>query len=134
MNNIHTYMYIYNVSTYIKNTHMSLYNTFRMQLIWWLLQLMGHINLLMDENKCKINSTNRMKFGLVVANIFSNLVINDYKSHVIVNGLVTFWLISTSVQIFSKHDETCLKTWYNMFKDYWIMPKYGYVHTNFHCI
>ncbi len=29
--------------------------------------------------------------------MFSNLVANDYKSHVVVNGLVTFWLISTSV-------------------------------------
>ncbi len=29
--------------------------------------------------------------------IFSNLVANDYKSHVVVNGMVTFWLISTSV-------------------------------------
>jgi hypothetical protein len=28
--------------------------------------------------------------------IFSNLVANDYKSHVVVNGVVTFWLISTS--------------------------------------
>ncbi len=37
-----------------------------------------------------------MKFDLVVA-IFSNLVTNDYKSHVVINGLVTFWLISTSV-------------------------------------
>ncbi len=36
-----------------------------------------------------------MKFGLVVA-IFPNLVVNDYKSHVVVNGLVIFWLISTS--------------------------------------
>ncbi len=36
-----------------------------------------------------------MKFDLVVA-IFLNLVANDYKSHVIVNGLVTFWLIFTS--------------------------------------
>ncbi len=36
-----------------------------------------------------------MKFDLVVA-IFPNLVANDYKSHVVVNGLVTFWLISTS--------------------------------------
>ncbi len=33
-----------------------------------------------------------MKFGLVVA-MFPNLVANDYKSHVVVNGLVTFWLI-----------------------------------------
>jgi hypothetical protein len=37
-----------------------------------------------------------LKFGLVVV-IFPNLVANDYKSHVVVNGLVTFWLISTSV-------------------------------------
>ncbi len=36
-----------------------------------------------------------MKFDLVVA-IFPNLVANDYKSHVVVNGLVTIWLISTS--------------------------------------
>ncbi len=36
-----------------------------------------------------------MKFGLVIV-IFPNLVANDYKSHVVVNGLVTFWLISTS--------------------------------------
>ncbi len=36
-----------------------------------------------------------MNFGLVVA-IFPNLIINDYKSHVVINGLVTFWLISTS--------------------------------------
>jgi len=35
-----------------------------------------------------------LKFDLVVA-IFPNLVANDYKSHVVVNGLVTFWLIST---------------------------------------
>ncbi len=39
-----------------------------------------------------------MKFGLVVV-IFPNLVANDYKSHVVVNGLVTFWLISTSDSI-----------------------------------
>ncbi len=38
-----------------------------------------------------------MKFDLVVA-IFPNLVANDYKLHVVVNGLVTFWLISTSVE------------------------------------
>jgi hypothetical protein len=31
-----------------------------MQLIWWLLRLMGHINLLMDENKCKIDATNEI--------------------------------------------------------------------------
>ncbi len=37
-----------------------------------------------------------MKFDLIVA-IFPNLVANDYKSPVVVNGLVTFWLISTSV-------------------------------------
>ncbi len=36
-----------------------------------------------------------MKFDLVVA-IFPNLVANDNKLHVIINGLVTFWLISTS--------------------------------------
>jgi len=36
-----------------------------------------------------------LKFDLVVA-IFPNLVANDYKSHVVVSGLVTFWLISTS--------------------------------------
>ncbi len=36
-----------------------------------------------------------MKFDLVVA-IFPNLVANDYKSHVVINGLVTFWLISTN--------------------------------------
>jgi len=29
--------------------------------------------------------------------IFPNLVANDYKSHVVVNGMVTFWLTSTSV-------------------------------------
>jgi hypothetical protein len=38
-----------------------------MQLIWWLLQLMGHINLLMDENKSKIHSTNRMKFIIIAS-------------------------------------------------------------------
>jgi hypothetical protein len=27
---------------------------------------MGHIKLLMDENKCKIDPTNRMKFPIVV--------------------------------------------------------------------
>jgi hypothetical protein len=37
-----------------------------------------------------------LKFDLVVA-IFSNLIANDYKLHVVINGLVTFWLISTSV-------------------------------------
>jgi hypothetical protein len=36
-----------------------------------------------------------LKFHLVVA-IFPNLVANDYKLHVVVNGLVTFWLISTN--------------------------------------
>ncbi len=36
-----------------------------------------------------------MKFGLVSV-IFSNLVANDYKSHAVINGVVTFWLISTS--------------------------------------
>ncbi len=42
-----------------------------------------------------------MKFGLVVA-IFQNLVTNDYKSHVVINGLVTFWLISTSGSYISR--------------------------------
>jgi hypothetical protein len=28
---------------------------------------MGHINLLMDENKCKIDVTNRMKFLIVAS-------------------------------------------------------------------
>ncbi len=28
--------------------------------------------------------------------IFPNLIANDYKLHVVVNGLVTFWLISTN--------------------------------------
>ncbi len=40
-----------------------------------------------------------MKFDLVVT-IFPNLVVNDYKSHVVVNGLVTFWLISTNGSYF----------------------------------
>jgi hypothetical protein len=40
--------------------------------------------------------TKIVKFGFIVA-IFPNLVANDYKSHVVVNGLVTFWLIFTSV-------------------------------------
>jgi len=31
--------------------------------------------------------------------MFPNLVANDYKSHVVVNGVVTFWLISTSDNI-----------------------------------
>jgi len=42
-----------------------------------------------------------LKFDLVVA-IFPNLIANDYKSHVVVNGLVTFWLISTSDGIATK--------------------------------
>jgi len=29
--------------------------------------------------------------------MFPNPVANDYKSHVVVNGVLTFWLISTSV-------------------------------------
>jgi hypothetical protein len=36
-----------------------------------------------------------LKFRLIVS-IFPNLVTNNYKSHGIVNGLVTFWLISNS--------------------------------------
>jgi hypothetical protein len=39
-----------------------------------------------------------LKFGLVVV-IFPNLVANDYKLHVVVNRLVTFWLISTCVVV-----------------------------------
>jgi hypothetical protein len=38
--------------------------------------------------------TKIIEISLVVA-IFPNIVANDYKSHVVVNGLVTFWLIST---------------------------------------
>jgi len=38
-----------------------------MQLIWSLVRLMGHINLLMDENKYKIDVTNRMKFLIVAS-------------------------------------------------------------------
>jgi hypothetical protein len=37
-----------------------------------------------------------LKFGLIVV-IFPNLITNDYKSHIVVNELVTFWLISISV-------------------------------------
>ncbi len=50
----------------LKYTPMSLYSTLMMQLIWWLLRLVGHINLLMDENNYKINLTNMMK-SLIVA-------------------------------------------------------------------
>jgi hypothetical protein len=39
--------------------------------------------------------TKIVEIWLVVVNI-PILVTNDYKSHVVVNGLVTFWLISTS--------------------------------------
>jgi hypothetical protein len=42
--------------------------------------------------------TKIVEIGLVVTNI-PNLVANDYKSHVVVNGVVTFWLISTSVNV-----------------------------------
>jgi hypothetical protein len=35
---------------------------FRIELIWCLLRLMGYINLLMNENKLKHHSNNRMKF------------------------------------------------------------------------
>ncbi len=47
-----------------------------------------------------------MKFDLVVA-IFPNLIANDYKLHVVVNGLVTFWLISTSVIDLSLFEDIC---------------------------
>jgi hypothetical protein len=63
---VYIYLYIILVHT-LKYTLMSLYNTFGMQLIWGLLRLMGHINLLMDENKCKIDPTNRMKFLIVTS-------------------------------------------------------------------
>jgi len=43
-----------------------------------------------------------LKFGLIVV-IFPNLVVNDYKSHVVVSGLITFWLIFTS---------DCNSTWW----------------------
>jgi len=33
--------------------------------------------------------------------MFPNLVANDYKSHVVVNGMVTFWLISTSANSYT---------------------------------
>ncbi len=52
-----------------------------------------------------------MKFGLVVANI-ANLVANDYKSHVVVNGVVTFWLVPTSdrhIQIFANQTPILIK-------------------------
>jgi hypothetical protein len=42
------------------------------------------------------NDQNSWKLVLKLQ-IFPNLVANDYKSHVVVNGMVTFWLISTSV-------------------------------------
>ncbi len=29
--------------------------------------------------------------------MFANLIANNYKLHVIINGMVTFWLISTSI-------------------------------------
>jgi hypothetical protein len=45
---------------------MSLYNAFKIWLIWWLLQLMGHINIFMDENKPKSHPTDKMKFSIVV--------------------------------------------------------------------
>jgi hypothetical protein len=61
MNNIHTYVYIYNILVHtLKYTPMSFYNSFRMQ-------LMGHINILMDENKCQIDPTNKMKFLIVAS-------------------------------------------------------------------
>jgi len=42
-----------------------------------------------------------LKFDLVVA-IFLNLIANDYKLHVVINGLVTFWLISISDRTITK--------------------------------
>ncbi len=55
-------------------------------------------------------------FGLIVANI-PNLVINDYKSHVVVNGVVTFWMISTSGRT-TKHVRILMAPSYN-----WTPPK-----------
>jgi hypothetical protein len=49
-----------------------------------------------------------LKFGLIVA-LFPNLVINDYKSHVVINGLVTFWLISTNVSEIIKTTKLLVK-------------------------
>jgi hypothetical protein len=59
---------------------------------------MGHINILMDENKCKIDSTNRMKFSnscIIVVKMTKiveiwSIVANDNKLHAVVNGVVTF--------------------------------------------
>jgi hypothetical protein len=38
--------------------------------------------------------------------MFPNPVANDYKSHVVVNGVVTFWLISTSAKTYAKNSLT----------------------------
>jgi hypothetical protein len=72
---------------------------------------MGHVNLLIDKIRFKNHVTNRMKFPIVLLScknkqntqnwilqlqIFPNLVANHYKLHVVTNGIVTFWLISTS--------------------------------------
>jgi hypothetical protein len=40
--------------------------------------------------------------------IFSNLVANDYKSHVVANGVVRFWLSSTSASSLKKSMHTML--------------------------
>ncbi len=76
-----------------------------MQLIWWLLLVMGHMNILMDESKPKIHQINMMKLYhscendqnswnlVLLLQILPNLVVNDYKLHVVANGVVAFWLI-----------------------------------------
>jgi len=64
-----------------------------------------------------------LKFDLVVA-IFPNLVTNDYKSHVVVNGLVTFWLIFISVSL--NGEKTMFKTYTTTLK----LPKIDNVSIN----
>jgi len=60
--------------------------------------------------------------------IFSNPVANDYKSHVVVNGVVTFWLISTSekrvITNFMGHDLAII-----IMQIYFLISLYG-INTN----
>jgi hypothetical protein len=51
-----------------------------------------------------------LKFGPVVA--------NGYKSHVVVNGMVTFWLISSSEKYVKKKWEYELD---HNFQDVWVV-------------
>jgi len=90
MNNIHTYVdlmythtythththlftiYIiyhkYNFNTYLKiHPYVTIEKTSRMRLVWWLLWLTKHINLLMDENIAKIHPTNKLKFPIAAS-------------------------------------------------------------------